>query len=219
MSNSEKARVAALPHLVTYIFGLIPLAGAPILASNPIYFPSTGFCYFASFFTQKIVWNLIANFDILSMRSKITTRTNLPFIITRLRNWTQLQLGACVLGLMTSDIQIQDSEFDQYASLISSYFFLAFLDMFSYASEPQIFHHHALIQGGFRAFIWMEGFHLLGTSVLGIAAGAAILFPEPRHQLPGESAYCMATGCERDCSRVLCAGAKPESRREACHSD
>ena len=83
-------------------------------------------CFFASILFQKVIWNVLFFTDVLNLKKhkqKKVGKTNLPFVITRYRDWVQLQLGASVLGLATSDINTSTL----FAQLLTAYFFVLYV--------------------------------------------------------------------------------------------
>lgn len=170
---STKARNAALPRLIMYGFGLIPLIIAPILMSSGVNLDTCVGMFALSFFLQKSLGFILALKDPWGMWTRASeVKPNWPFFIHRLREWNEIQLGACILGLLSFPL-FDYGEIDQIVELqigvmASGYLLIALLDFFSYTTHPPDFRTHALARGGILGMFWAEGFVVVGLGLLGL---------------------------------------------------
>ena len=195
---SHKSRRGAIVRLIMYSVGAIPLIICPVLINAGYDLNVAAGMFVLSFFVQKLTYLLlwISNpFHWFTSTSLL--KINWPFFIHRLREWTELQLGACILGLIAFDVEghfdIQASQSLQIAVMVSGYVLIASLDFFSYATHPPDFKHHALAVGGFASQFWTDGFAVAGIALLGMQVGLryALLSPVFDHCTHSENTHLM----------------------------
>jgi len=172
LAKSERTQKAAGPRCIAVGCTLPILLAAPFLAAyvSPEW---AGLCWFLHYIIQRIVWFSMLRCSARLKADAFNVRINHPFIIRRLHEWIQIQIGASLLGLITSDAPLAtgQAESQAMACVVFLYIFLGCLDLLCYAVSPHKPHDHALLAGGMREAVWLEIFSLQGIGLFGIGVG------------------------------------------------